>query len=449
MMILPSTRSMPAQDAPLGYRFQSSGGHQHLLVVPFSRIYDLPAEFAGEEPNNTVRLSEKLARALSLPMSGEQCLDDVVSPAPQSISLNVSNSCNLGCSYCYASQGGFGGKQAAPMSWQTAQTTIDRLLVHADPQAPITIGFMGGEPFVNRDLIRRCVAYGAAQAARRGLDIRYSVTTNGTLLRAEDHELLRAHRFAVTVSIDGGADVQNRQRPSTTGTRDSFGELKKRLQPLIEEPGLAKLSARATVTSSSLALREQFESIVSLGFTDVGFSPLRAAKEIAGALIDRDWEIYQDAIIDLARSELSRALAGKPIRLANFGIAMKQLYVGACSPFPCGAGGGYFSVSASGEWYACHRAIGQDEYRLGDNANFDHEKRKAFLATRHVHAQTDCRVCWARYLCGGGCHQEKSRRTTASCDFIRNWLTFCLESYCELNAARPDYFDALTRRGAP
>jgi uncharacterized protein len=119
---------------------------------------------------------------------------------------------------------------------------------------------------------------------------------------------------------------------------------------------------------------------------------------------------------------------------------LKQLRSGASSPYPCGAGGGYFSVSHDGDWYACHRAVGRSEYRLGDNASIDAEKRRHFLSSRHVHAQQECRSCWARYLCSGGCHQEAATRTSAGCDFIRGWLEFCLTAYCELIEQRPDFF---------
>jgi uncharacterized protein len=134
---------------------------------------------------------------------------------------------------------------------------------------------------------------------------------------------------------------------------------------------------------------------------------------------------------------LKRFRRGLPIRLTNLAVALKQLHRGASSPYPCGAGGGYFSVSSQGRWYACHRAIGERAYELGSNEGLDEARRRDFLLQRHVHAQTACGSCWARYLCSGGCHQEAAARTPASCDFIRGWLDFCLKAYCELTA-RPE-----------
>jgi uncharacterized protein len=425
----PSAPTVAADPAgPLARRFRSGAG-EHLLVIPFSRIYDLPpATAAAFDP------ADPLVAALCAPSGGEVPLDRIEEPAPQSLSLNVSSSCNLGCTYCYAARGGFGGLQAAPMRWQTARAAVDRLLAVAEPSRPITIGFLGGEPFANRSLIHAAVAYAAAAGARLGLDVRFSVTTNGTLLRAPDLELLRRHPFAVTVSLDGPASVHDAQRPQHRGRSGSWARAVDRVAPLLAAPGCAKLAARATVTRHNFDLVGRLEVLAGLGFPEVGFSPLRVAPEAAGPLREQDWPCYLAALVRAARLELARLSRGLPIRLTNLGVALKQLHRGASSPYPCGAGGGYFSVAADGRWYACHRAIGQPAYELGSNAGLDGARRRRFVESRHVHAQTDCRSCWARYLCSGGCHQEAEARTAASCDFIRGWLDFCLATYCELRS---------------
>jgi uncharacterized protein len=428
--------------APAHYHFRSNTG-DHLLIVPFSRIYDMPEEFAArlsaEDPDALA-----LTAALALPGPEDVPLDGISTPAPHSLSLNVSSSCNLGCSYCYASRGQFDGAQSAPMSWGTAKNAIDRLLATPDSGAPLTLGFLGGEPFVNRPLIHRAVSYAAASAKAQRRSLGFSVTTNGTLLKQEDIALLQSHRFAVTISIDGGEATHNAQRPGAKG-RASFARLAHAIAPLLENPGLARIAARATVLPHDLNLTTRFDDILDLGFKEVGFSPLKSAPA-GGAFADAHWPPYLNSLMSLARCELKRALAGEELRLSNFAIALKQLHRGAASPYPCGAGGGYFSVAADGDWFACHRAIGNAAYRLGDAHALDEPRRAQFLTRRHVHAQAhanpkiDCTRCWARYLCSGGCHHEAQSRTPASCDFIRAWLDFCLASYCELGAARPEFF---------
>ncbi len=431
---------IPASSAPPFHRFRSGQG-EHVLVVPFSRIYDLDADFSRRIDRDD-HDALGLMTALSTPGGGEVPLSRVPLPAPQSISLNVSSSCNLGCAYCYASRGGFGGAQTTVMSWEIARQAVEKLIAGSDAKGPVTIGFLGGEPFVNRRLIHRVVAHARRLSLTHRRDVRFSVTTNGTLLRDSDIRLLRDHAFAVTVSIDGGAAIQNARRPLARGTRGtpgSFELLREHVGPLLAEPGNCKIAARATVLSGESDLSQCFADILALGFTEVGVSPLRVVRG-AEQFADEHWRGYLASLIKISTAELERARNGAEIRLSNLRIALKQLHHGAASPFACGAGGGYFSVAADGKWYACHRAIGEEEYRLGDTGGLDARRREQFLLKRHVHAQTDCQQCWARYLCSGGCHQEAASRTLSSCDFIREWLDFCLRAYCELSAARPAYF---------
>ena len=434
---------MTPSAAPLARRFHSGQG-EHILVVPYSRIYDLPPSWLDDD-GELLPSAHGMLEALAMPGQGEADLDLVPLPPVRSLSLNVSSSCNLACNYCYAGRGGFGGKQSGAMEWPVAKLAVDRLLDQAAPGERSTIGFLGGEPFVNARLIHQVVDYASARASRRGLWVQYAVTTNGTLLDAADLALLRAHPFSVTVSVDGGADVQRRQRPYHNGGGDSWSALRRAIDPLLAAPGLAQIAARATVQREDMDLPARFDAILAAGFPEVGFSPLRRSPSGDQGLGGADWQDYGRAIQVLARRQLDGALRGEPIQLTNFAVALRQLYRGWAAPYSCGAGGGYFSVAKDGDWYACHRAIGDPAFRMGDSGGLDQQARTIFLQRHHVHAQTDCNQCWARYLCSGGCHQEAPQRDAASCDFIRSWLEFCLAAYCDLSAAMPSWFAPVRR----
>jgi uncharacterized protein len=425
--------------------FDSAAGPR-LLIIPHSRIFAIDCTFAEALRRGDPQAAREAA-ALAASVDGELSLDLVPSSSPQSISLNVSATCNLACGYCYAARGAFAGAQPSAMSWEVARAAVDRLLESSNPQVPITVGFIGGEPFLNRKLIRKVVEHCWDEARRRGRVVRFAVTTNATVLSADDLDLLRAYPFGVTVSIDGGAATQDVQRPSPAG-RSSFAALRDAVLPLLHAPGLAKVGARATVIRTKLEVGTRFDEIIGLGFREAGFSPVRNGPS-DHALDGENWRDYLDSMIDLARREMSAAFSGGPIRLSNLAIALKQLHRGFSMPYPCGAGGGYFSVAADGTWYACHRAIGQPSYALGDNEGLDEGRRTSFLHARHVHAQLECRRCWARYLCSGGCHQEASARSDSSCGFIRGWLDFCLGAYSELMERRPDWFKTQTAAGRP
>jgi uncharacterized protein len=86
--------------------------------------------------------------------------------------------------------------------------------------------------------------------------------------------------------------------------------------------------------------------------------------------------------------------------------------------------------------------VGDEKGRMGNLAlGIDRAAQNAWLAERHVHHQLPCRDCWARYLCGGGCHHEVIGRGRSACDYIRGWLNYCLQAYSRISRARPDWFD--------
>ena len=153
--------------SPLYKRFRSARG-EHLLVVPHSRLFDLSPEVAADLDIRPEE-AQRLAGALGETGAREAPLGIVVEPSPQSLSLNVSSACNLACGYCYADRGAFGGKQADRMTDATAIAAVDRLLTVADPERPVTIGFLGGEPLLNRALIHSVVDTPVAPARTVGL----------------------------------------------------------------------------------------------------------------------------------------------------------------------------------------------------------------------------------------------------------------------------------------
>jgi uncharacterized protein len=120
--------------------------------------------------------------------------------------------------------------------------------------------------------------------------------------------------------------------------------------------------------------------------------------------------------------------------------ALREIHKGTHRPYPCGAGAGYLGVSADGELAACHRFVGDDAGAMGSVDAIDRNKQNTWLAERHVHQQEPCNSCWARYLCGGGCHHEVLARGRTACDYVRGWLHYCIGAYGRLSSAKPGWF---------
>lgn len=433
--------------------FETTHG-THLFVADGSRIYDLSPRdlddlhrlLEGDAPDDVGRRASNLA-GLLLPVERRYIDARPIAPPPvQSLSLNVAQACNMSCGYCYAAEGTFGGN-ARLMTFETARASVDRLFQESAPGHDVLIGFIGGEPLLARRVVHEVTRYAADEARRQGRTARFSITTNGTLLTAEDCQLFRDFPFTVTVSVDGPPDVHRRLRMLHDGG-DAYERLRTRLELFAQHGRPRELTARMTVTPQTHDLSRQIGHVIALGFDHVGVSPVIVSADPTLAYTAEALESLLDQMIECGTRALDHACAGEPYPFDNFETAMREIHRGTHRPYPCGAGAAYLSVNAGGELYACHRLIDDAAFAMGDVWNGpDQARRTDHLRVSHVDRAEPCRDCWARYLCGGGCYHEVSRRGRVACDYIRGWLHFCLTAYVRLQDARPDYFGPQTRGG--
>jgi len=418
----------------------------HVLVVNGSRLYHVSEDVAREleaaaGEGDAARTDALLAR---LGLDAPAYITDIPPRdlPVRSLSLAIAQQCNLGCTYCYAQQGDFGGVPKL-MPLEVALQAVERLFGEAPPGERVTLIFLGGEPLLNRATLRAATERALELQRERGVRCGFSLTTNGTLLTEEDADFFARHGFAVTVSLDGVGAVHDRLRPFKGG-RPSYERVVENAKRLLERRGNLQVSARVTVTPQNLNLRETLDTLIGLGFHSVGFSPMLSSPTGAGELSGQTLEQMLGQMIECASVFERQVVMGKPYPFANAINALKELHQGTHRPYPCGAGAGYLGVSAEGHFSACHRFVGEPQGQLGTLAGgVDAQKRNRWLAERHVHTQEPCRSCWARYLCGGGCHHEVLRRGRSACDYIRGWLHHCLEMYVRLSEQRPEYLSGL------
>jgi uncharacterized protein len=416
-----------------------SGIGFHVLVVDGSRVYDVDRESFRLLGTAVAEQRVETALADMGLVQPVRAIDDEppAHPPVRALSLAVAQKCNLGCTYCYAREGSFGGKPQN-MTIETARAAVELLLSQAVPDERVNLSFLGGEPLVNRSVLRETTRYAARAAQRRGVPISFSITTNGTLIDEQDGEFFEEHGFAVTVSLDGRRSVNDRLRPYKGG-RGSFDTVLRNIRPLLARQRRMQVSARVTVTPHNLDLRATLDDFIALGFHSVGFSPLLNAPSGAGEMAADNLADMLEAMVDCGAEFERRTMKGDRYPFANLLFALQEIHKGTHRPYSCGAGAGYFGVSADGDLAACHRFVGDAAGALGTlAAGVDRPRQDAWLGERHVHRQEPCRSCWARYLCGGGCHHEVINRGRPACDYIRGWLYYCLGAYARLSAVRPD-----------
>lgn len=358
-------------------------------------------------------------------------------PAPESvpiraISLAIAQKCNLGCTYCYAQQGNFGGSPK-DMPETVACALVDRLLAQAPSGEPVTIAFMGGEPLSNRGALRAVTLYAAEEAQRRNIPVRFALTTNATLITEEDIALFQRFAFTLTVSIDGIGAAHDALRPFAGG-RGSFERVAKNVNRLMEsEHRRFRVYARVTVTPQNLDLPAALIGLLAMGFDSVMFAPLLHAPSGRQQMEGPDFDRLLAQLTRCAEIFGSEAEQGRLLPFSNVIRTLQRIHEYRREHYPCGAGGGYVAASADGDLFACHRFVDDEVGYLGNALEgVSPERQAAWLHARGLPQQTPCGSCWARYLCSGSCHYEVLKKGRPACDYIRGWADQCLQLYAEL-----------------
>lgn len=422
----------------------ANGGVYQLLVADGNKLYRLDKETFQSFRSTLASTTDRAAVREVLDefgLGGESLVGDSipVDPPVRALSLAVAQKCNLGCTYCYAQQGDFGGVPKA-MPLGTALKAVEVLFSDVVAGEKVNLSFLGGEPLLNRAIIRAATERAADLARARSATATFSITTNGTLVTAEDADFFEAHGFAVTVSLDGSKDQHDALRPYRSG-KGSFDRIIARVMPLLKRQSRMQVSARVTVTPLNLGLAETLSEFITLGFHSVGFSPLLNASNGKHELESQNLALMLDQMVECGHAFEHHLLAGRRYPFANMVNALREIHRGTHRPYPCGAGAGYFGVSADGDLAACHRFVGDIDGSMGSlDDGIDRERQQKWLRERHVDHQEPCSSCWARYMCGGGCHHEVIARGRPACDYIRGWLHYCLEAHGRLSLQRPDWF---------
>jgi uncharacterized protein len=353
--------------------------------------------------------------------------------------LEVAQTCNLRCSYCYAGGGSYGGTPRL-MRPELARRAARHLVDASGAREQVTLVLFGGEPLLNFPAVEAAVSEAEAAANQSGKKLVVSLTTNGTRFTPETLDFLREHRVGISVSIDGPREVHdaNRRYPGRTGG-GTYADVVQGLA-LMRAHACRPPAARVTLTPDQWArVPEVFEHVLDLGFLEVGIAP---ASPVTANLLptpEQDEALFAGFAL-LAERFAREAAQGRVLPFANLLDLLARLHLGHVKGAPCGAGLGYLALDAEGHFFICHRFAGVERFRVGDlDSGVDHARIRSCLSAQAAPRQKTCGACWARSLCAGGCHYENHLREVrlglppdGSCAFIRRWLELGIRVYADL-----------------
>ena len=334
------------------------------------------------------------------PMAGE--LKKKSAGIVKALCMHIAHTCNLNCSYCFASQGKYHGDRAV-MSFEVGKQALDFLIANSGTRRNLEVDFFGGEPLMNFDVVKQLVAYARSVEKEHGKNFRFTLTTNGMLIDDDVIDFANREMSNVVLSLDGRKEVHDRFRVDFAGN-GSWERIVPKFQKLVEARGNKAYYMRGTFTHANPDFLEDIKEMLRLGFTELSMEPVVCAPDDPSALTEEDLPIVMSQYEQLAELMLERRREGRPFTFYHYMIDLKG---GPCiykRISGCGSGTEYMAVTPWGDLYPCHQFVGEEQFKLGDvwNGVTNIGKQDEFAAC-NVYTRPECRDCWARLYCSGGC----------------------------------------------
>ena len=322
----------------------------------------------------------------------------------KAVCLNIIHGCNLRCKYCFADEGEYNGHKGV-MSLETAKKAIDYVVKRSGPRRNIEIDLFGGEPTMIMDTIKGIVAYARENEKKWNKNIRFTMTTNATLLDDEMMEFMDKEMGNIILSLDGRKSVNDNVRIKANGS-GSYDDIVPNIKKMISkrQPGKTYY-VRGTFTRANTDFYEDVMAMVNEGFEEISIEPVVLENGHPLALREEDLETIMENYDKLYEDMAKRKREEKgEYNFYHFNV---DLNGGPCvykRISGCGAGFEYVAITPQGEVYPCHQFVGKEEFKLGTiyedtyNSDLGKEFKKA-----HIYNKPKCKECWARFYCSGGC----------------------------------------------
>lgn len=320
----------------------------------------------------------------------------------KALCLHVAHTCNLNCSYCFASQGKYHGDRAL-MSFEVGKQALDFLMDHSGSRRNLEVDFFGGEPLMNWDVVKQLVAYARSQEEKRKKHFRFTLTTNGMLIDDDVIDFANKEMDNVVLSLDGRKEIHDRLRVDYAG-HGSYDRIVPKFQKFVESRGGKQYYMRGTFTHANPDFTKDVFHMSDLGFRELSMEPVVCAPDDPAALTKDDLKIVKKEYEHLATRMLEMEEEGEGITFYHY---MLSLTDGPCvykRISGCGSGTEYMAVTPWGDLYPCHQFVGEEKYKLGNiwDGVTNPAIREEFRAC-NAYARPDCKDCWAKLYCSGGC----------------------------------------------
>lgn len=370
------------------------------LICEFSKKYSKEDIL---EAIDDIKELKKEGLLYSIDLYENIALNDKSQSYIKAVCLNIIHDCNLRCKYCFADEGEYKGKRKM-MSVEVGKKAIDYVLAKSGPRKNIEIDLFGGEPLMAFNNIKEIVDYGRQQEKIYNKNIRFTMTTNATLLDEEKMEYLDKNMGNIVLSIDGRKEVNDKVRVRCDGS-GSYDSILPKIKEMVSKRDKSKqYYVRGTFTRENTDFFNDVLALANEGFEEISIEPVVLPDEHDLSLREEDLKTIYGQYDKLYDEMLKRHKEGNGFKFYHFNIDLKG---GPCvykRISGCGAGHEYVAITPDGEVYPCHQFVGNKDFLLDNiyNENFNNELSKDFRKA-HIYNKPKCKECWARFYCSGGC----------------------------------------------
>lgn len=320
----------------------------------------------------------------------------------KALCLHIAHDCNLACKYCFAEEGEYHGDRSM-MSFEVGKQALDFLVENSGNRRNLEVDFFGGEPLMNFEVVKQLVAYGRSLEEEHNKKFRFTLTTNGVLLDDEVMEFANREMANVVLSIDGRKEVHDTMRPTRNG-KGSYDLIIDKFKKFAKLRAGKSYYVRGTFTHDNLDFSKDVLHLADEGFDQISVEPVVGPEEERYTIKEADLPKIMEEYDLLAKEIIKREKEGKGFTFFHF---MIDLTGGPCVAkrlSGCGSGTEYLAVTPWGDLYPCHQFVGEDDFAVG--TVFDGVTRQDIVSEfkkTSVYSKEDCRDCFARFYCSGGC----------------------------------------------
>lgn len=316
--------------------------------------------------------------------------------------LHVSHTCNLSCEYCFARQGKYQGSDSL-MSFEVGKQALDFLVANSGTRTNLEVDFFGGEPLMNWEVVKQLVAYGRSLEKKHKKKFRFTLTTNGVLLDDEVIEFANREMHNVVLSLDGRKEVHDRFRKNYAGV-GSYDAIVPKFQKLVESRKGEGYYIRGTFTHHNTDFTNDIFHMADLGFTQLSMEPVVSSEQDSNALTEEDLPKIFEQYEILAKEMLKREKTGRGFEFYHYMIDLEN---GPCVHkriSGCGSGTEYLAVTPWGDLYPCHQFVNDKDCLMGNVwEGITNPKLREEFGSCTIYSHEECRSCWAKLYCSGGC----------------------------------------------